>query len=230
MNPLQISLAALLCFGLTLQSWGQSNASLTRLIETNLVAGSGLIYQVIPCPLNNEPGQGEYYLVFYVGVASPSPGVVSHTHGMMAVQQRNAAFNVVSTIPVRDAVTGNVLMVTPFAPSLIRGDDNKLIYTRDDVEHWYKSFNTALQMLPSTLAEFQAVMGNNRDYQMPFLQPRNPGELVLWDDLFEVEPPCPPGTGTLNIAFLQVILFFVCVVFGVCLFDIFIDSFEKGNF
>jgi hypothetical protein len=226
----KLSLAALLFFGLTSLSWGQSNASLTRLIETNLVAGSGLIYLIVPAPLNHTIGQGEYYLVFYVGIVSASPGVVSHVHGMLAVRQSNAVFNVVSTIPVRDSNTGNIIMTTPFIPDLARGDGNKIFYTRDDVEHWYKSFNMALQMLPSTLAEIQAVMGNNRDYQMSFLQPRNLNDLLLWDDFFEIEPPCPPVVGALNVAFLQVILFFVCVVFGVCLFDSFIDSFEKGSF
>jgi hypothetical protein len=73
-------------------------------------------------------------------------------------------------------------------------------------------------------------MGNNRDYQMTFLQPRNLDDLLLWDELYEVEPSLPPVVGAFNIALLQVILFFVCVAFGVCLFDTFIDSFEKGCF
>jgi hypothetical protein len=114
----------LLCFVLTSPLWGQSNASLISLIETNLVRNSGMIYMIVPAPLNDEPGQGEYYLVFYVGVVSPSPGVTAQTHGMTAVQQSNGVFSAVPTVPVRDSVTGNIVMTMPFAPDLLRGDDN----------------------------------------------------------------------------------------------------------
>jgi hypothetical protein len=121
-------------------------------------------------------------------------------------------------------------MTIPFAPDLARGEDNLIFYTRHDVENWYRSFNVALDLLPSTLAEFRAVMGNNRDYQFTLMPPRNQEELTQWDDLFGVEPPLPPVVGAFNPALLQPVLFFVCVAFGSCLFGAFTDSFEKGWF
>ena len=108
-----------------------------------------------------------------------------------------------------------------------------IFYTRHDVENWYQSFNVALEMLPSTLAEFQAVMGNSRDYQFTLMPPRDQDDLPLWNDLFGIEPPCPPVAPELspNVPpLLRGILFLLCVACGACFFGSFMDSFEKGSF
>ncbi|MCL2120405.1 MAG: hypothetical protein FWH27_18480, partial [Planctomycetaceae bacterium] len=128
--PRTITLAALVCLVCASPAWSQSGASLMQLVESNLVRNTGMIYLIVPGPLNDEPGQGEYYLVFYVGVVSPSPGIASHTHGMITVSRNNGMFTVVSTIPSRDPVTDNITMSTPFAPDRSRGDDNLIFYTR----------------------------------------------------------------------------------------------------
>ena len=125
----KMTITALLCLVSTLSALGQSNVSLTRLIETNLVQNTALIYLIVPGGLNGQPGQGEYYLVFYMGVASPSPGVVSQVSGFVAVQQVGAVYTVVSAIPCRDSF-GKIITVPPFPPDLSRGDENSLLYSR----------------------------------------------------------------------------------------------------
>ncbi|MCL2118578.1 MAG: hypothetical protein FWH27_09155 [Planctomycetaceae bacterium] len=88
-------------------------------------------------------------------------------------------------------------------------------------------------MLPSTLAEFQAVMGNSRDYQFSLMLPRDENELALWNDLFEMDPPCPPDVPDLspNVPpLLRGILFLLCMTCGACFFGTFMDSLEKGSF
>ena len=99
-----------------------------------------------------------------------------------------------------------------------------IFYTRHDVENWYQSFNVALEILPSTLAEFQAVMGNSRDYQFSLMSPRDVNELALWNDffgidLFEIELHCPSVVSGLspNVPpLLRGILFLLCVACGAC--------------
>jgi hypothetical protein len=203
------------------------------LIEINLVQNTALIYLIVPGLLNGQPGQGEYYLVFYMGVASSSPGVARHVSGFIAVQQVGAIYSVVSSIPCRDA-SGNVIMVSPFPPDLLRGHENDLLYSHNDIVSWVKAYNVVLNMLPWTLSEFQAVMGNNRDYQMTFLPFRDvtevEKELEQWDEFFNIEPPCPPDGSDLspNVPpLLCCVLFFLCMACGACLFGSFINSFEK---
>ena len=192
-----------------------------------------MIYLIVPGLLNREVGQGEYYLVFYVGVMSPSSGVASHTHGMLAVRRNSGMFSIVTSIPIRDSNTNTIVMVTPFAPLLSRGNDNLIFYTRHDVENWYRSFNIALGVLPVTLSEFQAVMGNSRNYQFTLMSPRDENELTLWNDFFETALPYPSDVSVLspNVpSLLRGVLFFLCMVCGACFFGCFIDSFEKGSF
>ena len=180
---------ALLCLCFPSLSWCQSNVSLTRLIETNLVQNTALTYLIIPGRLNGQPGQGEYYLVFYMGVASPSPGVVQQVSRFVAVEQVGAVYTVVSSMPCRHPLTGSVVMVPSFPPDLSRGDENYLLYSHNDIVSWVKAYNVVLKMLPWSLAEFQAVMGNNRDYQMTFLSFRDvtevENELEQWNDFFD---------------------------------------------
>ncbi|MCL2622886.1 MAG: hypothetical protein FWD31_04380 [Planctomycetaceae bacterium] len=230
----KILLAALFCLVCPPLAWCQSNVSLTRLIETNLVQNTALIHLIIPGQLNGQPGQGEYYLVFYMGVASPSPGVVNQVSGYVAVEQDGAVYSIVSSIPCRDS-SGNVIMVPPFPPDLSRGNENYLLYSRNDIVSWVKAYNVVLNMLPWNLAEFQAVMGNSRDYQMTFLSFRDVSdvekELGKWNEFFDNNPP--PGVGYLspNVpVLLRGVLFFLCVAVGACFFRSFIDSFEKGSF
>jgi hypothetical protein len=228
-------ITALLCLVCTSMVRSQSNVSLMRLVEMKLVPGSGRIYLIVPGPLNDEQGQGEYYFVFYIGIVNPSPGIVQQTHGMLTVQRANGVFAVVSTVPCRDTETGNVVMRTPFTPDLSLGNDNLIFYRWRDVENWYRCFNDALGMLPSTLSEFQLMIGNNRDYQFTLLSSRNFDELDTWQEFFEVEPPYPPeppiivGFSANSPHLLCCILFVICFACGACFFDTFIDSFEKGS-
>ena len=232
----KIFVAALLCLVGSPLAWCQSNVSLTRLIETNLVQNTALIYLIIPGQLNGQLAQGEYYLVFYMGVASPSPGVARHVSGFVAVQQVGAVYTVVNAIPCRDT-SGSVVMVPVFVPDLSRGDDNSLLYSKTDILMWVKSYNVVLNMLPWSLAEFQAVMGNNRDYQMTFLPFRDvlevEKELDQWNEFFNDNIDNPPGDGDLSAnvpVLLRGVLFFLCVACGAFFFGSFIDSFEKGSF
>ena len=231
--PWKILPVALLCCAFVPGAFGQSNVSLTRLIETNLVQNTSLIYLIVPGKLNSEPGNGEYYLVFYMGVASPSPGVVAQVSGFVAVEQTGAVYTVVSSVPCRDSL-GNVVMIPPFAPDFSLGDDNFLLYSKTDILMWVKSYNVVLNMLPWTLAEFQAVMGNNRDYEMHFLPFRDmteiEKELEQWDEVFGEEPPVIGGLSALVEPMLGATLFFLCMTVGACLFGTFMDSFEKGSF
>ena len=172
-----------------------------------------------------------------MGIASPSPGVVQQVSGFVAVRQNNAVYTVVNAIPCRD-VSGNVIMVPPFPPDLSRGDENFLLYSKTDILMWVKSYNVVLNMLPWNLTEFQAVMGNNRDYEMTFLPYRDmtelDKELEQWNDFFDDNPDNPPpviGDLSPNVPpLLRGILFFLCVACGVCFFGSFMDSFEKGSF
>jgi len=234
-----VLLSALLCLVCSPLAWCQSNVSLTRLIETNLVQNTALIYLIVPGPLNDEPGNGEYYLVFYMGVASPSPGVVQQVSGFVAVEQTGAVYSVVSSIPCRHPDTDQIIMVPPFPPDLSKGDENFLLYSKTDIMRWIKSYNVVLNMLPWNLSEFQAVTGNNRDYDMTFLSFRDmteiEQELEQWDEIFDDEigdlPPVVFGDLSPGVpAFLRILLFVVCMLCGVCLFENFMDSFEKGFF
>jgi len=232
----KLLLSALLCLLFPSLAWCQSNVSLTRLIETNLIQNTALIYLIVPGQLNSQPGQGEYYLVFYMGLENPSPGIARHVSGFVAVQQVGAVYTVVSSIPCRD-VSGNVIMIPPFPPDLSRGDENYLLYSRNDIVCWVKAYNVVLNMLPWSLAEFQAVMGNNRDYQMTFLPFRDvlevEKELDQWNEFFNDNIDNPPGDGDLSAnvpALLRGVLFFLCVACGAFFFGSFIDSFEKGSF
>ena len=233
----KIFVASLLCLVCSPLAWCQSNVSLTCLIETNLVQNTALIYLIVPGSLNHEPGQGEYYLVFYMGLENPSPGVARHVSGFVAVQQVGAVYTVVSSIPCRD-VSGNVIMIPPFPPDLSRGDDNSLLYSKTDILMCVRSYNVVLNMLPWSLSEFQAVMGNNRDYQMTFLPFRDEleveKELEQWDEFFDDNPgDRPPIVGGVSAnvpVLLRGVLFFLCIACGACFFGSFIDSFEKGSF
>jgi len=231
----KILVAALLCLVCSPPAWCQLNVSLTRLIETNLVQNTALIYLIIPGRLNGQPGQGEYYLVFYMGVASPSSGVVHQVTGFVAIQQVGAVYTMVSSTPCRHPVTGSVIMVPPFPPDLSRGDENYLLYCKTDILMWVKSYNVVLNMLPWSLSEFQAVMGNNRDYQMTFLPFRDltevENELEQWNVFFDDDPPSVIGNLSPNtFVLLRGVLFFLCMACGACFFGSFIESFEKGSF
>ena len=91
-------------------------------------------------------------------------------------------------------------------------------------------------MLPWSLVEFQAIMGNNRDYQMTFLPFRDltvvEKELEQWNVFFD-DGDLPPVDGDLspNVpVLLRGLLFFLCVACGACFFGSFIESFERGSF
>ena len=232
---------ALLCLCFPSLSWCQSNVSLTRLIETNLVQNTALTYLIIPGRLNGQPGlpvgqtgQGKYYLVFYMGLENPSPGVVQQVSGFVAVQQTNAVYSVVSSTPCRHPVTGSVIMVPPFPPDVSRGDENFLLYSHNDIVSWVKAYNVVLKILPWSLAEFQAVMGNSRDYQMTFLPFRDvtevENELEQWNEFFDDNPPIIGNLSPNVPVLLRGVLFFLCMACGACFFGSFIESFEKGSF
>ena len=232
-----ILLSALLCLVCSPLSWCQSYVSLTRLIETGLVQHTAIPYLIVPAKLNGEPGQGKYYLVFYMGVASPSSGVVSQVSGYVAVERADGVYTVVNSIPCRDG-EGNVVMVSPFVPDVSRGDENFLLYTKAEISQWVRSYNVVLTMLPWSLSEFQAVMGNNRQYEMIFLAYRDTleleNELEQWDDFFDDGgvDPSPIISGDLSAGtpyYLKAFLFFICVLCGMGFFRSFMESFE-GSF
>ena len=222
-------LVALLCPALTLQVSGQSNVNLLPLVEANLVRNTGMIYLVVPGPLNGVAGQGKYFMVFYVGIVSPSNGVANHAHGMIIVSQSGGLYTVVPTLPYWDSSAGRVVMSYMSQPALSFGEANKIFFTRHDIENWYRSFNVALSMLPATVPEFQTVMGNNRNYEITLMSPRDLKELSQWDKLYGVEPVISDVVAVENLeSLLSGILFVTSVLFGVSLWGVFIGSFEKG--
>jgi hypothetical protein len=227
----KILLSALLCLAFAFPLFGQSNVSLMRLVETNLVGGSGMIYLIVPAPLNGEAGQGEFFLVFYLGVVNPSSGIANHHHGLLAVERSGGVFTVVSSVPVRDKLTGNVFLLPPFFPDLSLGDVNLIFYRWRDVENFYRCFNDALGMLPKTLTEFQQLIGNNRDYQFTLLSLRDFSVLEQWQEFYQVGGGGEivyVGMSENTPALLSCLIFGLSMVFGCCLFGSFISSLEKG--